>query len=181
MTQAVTHILVPIILLSLFRDIFFKTKSQKEKFPLHYVLIGGLAGLLPDLDVAVYYLLSFFGFSISEIHRTFSHNLFIVLIFIFLSFLFIKFKNKGLGRHHLKLPIIFFLIAFGIFIHLVLDMLLAGRIIPFFPWSNYAIGLNLINYFPVAWRGSIIPSLDAVFLVFWLIYMEIKHRITDFI
>ncbi len=33
---------------------------QKQKtFPLHYVLIGGIAGLLPDLDIAVFYIFSF--------------------------------------------------------------------------------------------------------------------------
>lgn len=181
MTQAVTHVLVPIILLSLFRDLFFKTKSQREKFPLHYVLIGGLAGLLPDIDVAAYYILSFFGYPLSEVHRTFSHNLFVVLAFIILGVILFSYKNKSLGRHHLKLHTIFFVVSFGVFTHLVLDMLLAGVIMPFYPLSNFAIGWNLVNYLPEAWRGSIVPSLDAFLLVLWLVYMEVKHRISDFI
>lgn len=180
MVQAVTHVLVPLILLSLFRDFFFRGKG-KEKFPLHYVLIGGIAGLIPDLDVAFYYILSFFGFTLNEIHRTFSHNIFIILIFLLLGFIFVKYKSTTLGRHHLKLSNIFFVISFGIFIHLILDWLVVGTIMPLYPFSNYSIGLNIINYLPSAWRASFIPSLDAILLVLWLIYMELKHRISDFI
>ena len=76
MPQAVTHFLVVVILLELYREFFVK---KKKSFPVHYVFIGGLAGLLPDLDIAVYYALSFFGFTIQEVHRTFSHNLFFPL------------------------------------------------------------------------------------------------------
>src|SRR4030067_3414559 len=100
MPQAVTHFLIPVILLELFRDFFVK---DKKAFPVHYVFIGGLAGLLPDLDIAVYYILSFFGFTLEEVHRTFSHNLFVPLIFVILGLLAYGFKNKELGRHHLKL------------------------------------------------------------------------------
>ena len=95
MPQAVTHFLIPVILLELFRQIFIK---DKKSFPIHYVFIGGLAGLLPDFDVAAYYVLSFFGFTINEVHRTFSHNLFVPLFFILLSGIFYKFKNKELMK-----------------------------------------------------------------------------------
>ena len=179
MPQAVTHVLVPIILLSLFRDCCIKNK--KDKFPLHYVLIGGLAGLLPDIDVAFYYILSFFGYSLNEIHRTFSHNLFVVVLFILLGIFALKLKNPRLGRHHLKLSNIFFVIAFGVFMHLLLDYTVSGTIIPFYPFTFSVIGLNLVRYLPLAWRDSFIPSLDAALLVLWLLYMELKHRISDFI
>jgi len=182
MTQAVTHVLVAIIILSLFRDIFFRGK-KKEKFPLHYVLIGGIAGLIPDLDVAAYYILSFFGFTLREVHRTFSHNIFVILLFIFLGILVFIFnmKNNNIGRHHMRLDWIFYVISFGILTHLVLDFLVAGIIMPFYPLLSYSIGLNIIRFLPDAWQGSVIPSLDAVLLVLWLIYMEKKHKISDFI
>ena len=182
MPQAVTHILIPIIILSLFRDMVFKGK-KREKFPLHYVLIGGLAGLIPDLDVAAYYVLSFFGFTLNEIHRTFSHNIFVVLIFVILGLIFMYsgFKNKGLGRHHLKLHNIFFVISFGFFVHLLLDYLVAGQIMPLYPFIRVGIGLNLISIFPDAWQDSIIPSIDAILLMLWLVYLELKHKISDFI
>ena len=117
MPHAVTHVLIAIIIGSLIRDYIVK---DKKKFPLHYVLILGIAGLVPDIDVAVYYVLSFFGFTMSQIHRTFSHNLFIPLLFVLLAGLFFSFKSEILGHKHLKLRNIFLITAFGIFIHLIL-------------------------------------------------------------
>ncbi len=178
MPQAVTHILIVIILLSIFRDYFVK---NKKAFPLHYVLIGGIAGILPDLDVAVYYIMSFLGYTINEIHRRFSHNIFLVILLVILGLLTYSVKNSKLGKHHLKLRNLFFVIAFGIFIHLLLDWLIVGTIMPFYPFSTMAFGLNLIKLVPLAWQNSFLPALDAVLLVLWLIYLELKHRIIDFI
>ena len=182
MPHAVTHVLIPIILLSLFRD-FFLNDKQRKRFPLHYVLIAGVAGLLPDIDVIVYYVMSFFGYSLSEVHRTFSHNLFVVLLFVVLgvvAYVF-GFRNKELGKHHLRLDKIFYVIAFGVFVHLVLDFVVAGIIMPFYPLSDWSIGLNTIRYLPNAWQDSFVPSLDAGLLILWLVYMEFKHKISDFI
>ncbi len=178
MPYAVTHILIPLILLELYRHYYVK---NKKTFPLHYVLIGGLAGLIPDLDVAAYYLLSFFGFSMGQVHRTFSHNIFVPFIFIILALVFYSFKNEALGERHLKLRNIFLVIAFGIFIHLLLDMLIAGAIMPFYPFNSFSIGLNLIRVFPYAWQGSIVPSIDAILLILWLVSLEFRHKISDFI
>jgi membrane-bound metal-dependent hydrolase YbcI (DUF457 family) len=178
MPQAVTHFLIPVILLELFREFFVK---KKKSFPVHYVFIGGLAGLLPDLDIAVYYVLSFFGFTIQEVHRTFSHNLFFPLIFVLLGLFFWKFKNKELGEHHLKLSKIFFVIAFGIFIHLLLDATISGMVMLFYPFSNLTIGLNLVNLLPSPWQSTILPTLDAIMLILWMVYLEVKHKISQFI
>ncbi|MEK6892743.1 MAG: metal-dependent hydrolase, partial [Nanoarchaeota archaeon] len=79
MPQAVTHVLASAIAASVIRD---KNKKDKKKFPLHYVLISGLAGLLPDLDVIAFWVLYFFGFTIDEVHRSFTHTIFIPLIFL---------------------------------------------------------------------------------------------------
>jgi membrane-bound metal-dependent hydrolase YbcI (DUF457 family) len=178
MPQAVTHFLIPVILLELFRDFFIK---DKKSFPIHYVFIGGLAGLLPDLDIAAYYILSFFGFTIQEIHRTFSHNIFFPLIFIILALVFYNFKSERLGKHHLKLRNIFFVIAFGISVHLLLDAIISGGIMPFYPLSTYSIGLNLIGLLPTLWQNTILPTLDAILLILWMIYIEARHKISDII
>jgi len=154
----------------------FILKKNKRKFPLHYVLIAGLAGLLPDLDIAVYYILSFFGFTLQEIHRTFSHNIFIPLIFLLLGFLFIGVRNRELGKHKLKLSTIFFVISFGVVIHLILDALVSGVVFLFYPFSDYFVGLNLIRLLPVAWQQTIEPTMDAAILIFWIIYMEVRHN-----
>jgi len=178
MPYAATHILIVIVLLELFRDYFVK---NKKAFPLHYILIGGLAGLLPDLDIAVFYVLSFFGFTMQEVHRTFSHTLFFPLLFVLLALPFWKFKSKELGEHHLKLRNIFLVIAFGIFMHLALDYLVVGMIIPFYPFSTYSLGLNLVSLAPLSWRETILGSLDALVLVLWLAHLEIKHKISNFL
>jgi membrane-bound metal-dependent hydrolase YbcI (DUF457 family) len=90
-------------------------------------------------------------------------------------------RNKDLGRHHLKLSTIFFVIAFGIITHLLLDLTIAGVIRPLYPFLNYDAGLNLIKFFPEAWSETIIPSIEAGLLILWLISVEIKHKISDFI
>lgn len=178
MPYAVTHVLIVVILIELFRHYYVKNKNA---FPIHYVLIGGLAAIIPDIDIAVYYLLSFFGFTISEVHRTFSHSLLVPLIFLLLAVPFFNFRNRKLGKHHLKLRNVFLVISFGIFVHLALDATLAGTIMPLYPLSNYSIGLNLISYFPLAWQDSILPSIDAVLLILWLISLEVRHKLSSFI
>jgi membrane-bound metal-dependent hydrolase YbcI (DUF457 family) len=176
MPYAVTHVLVPLVILALFRDFVVK-----KKFSLHYILIGGIAGILPDIDVAVYYILSFFGFTMNEIHRTFSHNIFIIMLFILLGTVFYYSGDKKLGRQKIKLSMVLFVISFGIFMHLSLDFLVAGEIMPFYPLNHFKIGLNLVQLLPLAWHETIVQSLDATLLVLWLVYMEVKHKISDFV
>lgn len=178
MTFAVTHFLIVVLLLEIFRDFYIK---NRKLFTIHYVFFGGLAGLLPDIDIGIFYALSLFGLSFEQVHRSFSHNLFVPLIFVLLAVIFYRFKYEELGYRHLKLRNIFLVIAFGIFIHLLLDAFVAGYIIPFYPFSYYSIGLNLINLFPETWRESILPSLDALMLIIWMVYFEIKHKISSFL
>ncbi len=180
MPQAVAHILIPLILLSLFRDYYIKRKGRK-RFPLNYVFIAGISGIIPDLDVAAFWILNFFGYTYNEIHRTFMHSVFIPLIFVVLALLFVGKNMPWFGRHKLKLNIIFWMIALGSFSHLILDAIFSGQIMPFYPFSYYSIGLNLFDYLPNALRIIAAPSLDAGLLIIWLIYIEWKHKISDFI
>jgi len=162
-------------LLELFRHYFVK---KKEAFPIHYIILGGIAALIPDLDILAYYILSSFGFSLTEVHRTFSHTLFIPALFVILGFSVYGFKSKKLGVRHLKLRNIFFVIAFGILTHLLLDATLAGSIMPFYPVSEYALGMNLISYLPEIIQPSFLPSLDALLLIIWLVSLEFRHNIS---
>jgi len=177
MPQAVTHILVALILVELFRDYFIK---DKKKFPLHYVLIAGIAGLLPDIDIIAYWLLYFFGFSLDEVHRTFTHTLFFPLLFLVLALITTKVKAGITSKHHLKLNIVFIMIAIGSFIHLILDSIFAGTIMPFYPFSYSSFGLNLVSLLPETLANLAMPSLDAAILVLWLIHEEYKHKISRF-
>ena len=131
MPYAVTHILVPLLLVALIRDFYFK-----KKFSLHYVLIAGIAGILPDLDIAAFWVLYFFNFTFEQIHRTILHSLSIPLLFLLISILFKKMNLPAIGRHKLKLNIIFLMIAFGSFTHLILDSITGELIAPFWPFSS---------------------------------------------
>ena len=180
MPQAVTHVLIALIIASLIRD-FYISKREKKKFPLHYVLIAGVAGLIPDIDIIAFWILNFFGFSLSQVHRTFTHTLFLPILLLLISLFTIKLKNKELGKHHLKLEMIFLMLALGSFIHLLLDAFLAGVIRPFYPFSTFAVGFSVIKYLPLQLQNLFFPSLDAILLVLWLMYIEWRHRISDFI
>jgi membrane-bound metal-dependent hydrolase YbcI (DUF457 family) len=148
---------------------------------LHYVLIAGLAGILPDFDMAVYYILGIFGFSLESIHRTFSHSLFFVLIFLILGLFFLSTTKIHFKRYRIKLSTLFLVICFGVAFHLFLDYLIVGNIMPFYPLLEMRVGLNLITLIPELWRASFIPVVDSFLLIFWLSYLELKHRISDFI
>lgn len=170
MPHAVTHVLIAIIIADIIRDYIVK-----KKFSLFYILIAGIAGLLSDIDTPLYWLLSLFT-NVPEIHRTFTHTIFLPLIFFGLAFIF---KNKKLFKLNLKL--VFLMISLGTFIHLLLDATLAGYIIPLYPFSYIIIGINLVQYIPLAIQKSFLPAVDAVLLILWLTHEQIKHRIKDFI
>ena len=178
MPTAAIHIIIALIIGGIIRDYFVK---DQKKFPLHYILLIGLGGLLPDFDIAIYWILYWFGFTIDEVHRTFTHNLFFPLLLFVFSGISWKWKNKSLGKHHLKIHSIFLMLAFGILIHLVLDFMLAGWIMPLYPVSQFSIGLNPIDFLPYALQQIFFPSLDAALIILWLVYIEWKHKISDFI
>ena len=179
MPQAVTHVLIALIIGSFIRDYFIR---DKKKFPLHYVLILGLAALLPDLDIAVFWILYLVkGISLSEVHRTFTHTLFFSAIFFLASLATLKLKNHELGRHRLKIHAILWIIGLGILLHLGLDAVVAGQIRPFYPLSDFAIGNNIVYGLTPQLVSIFWSCLDAALLVLWLIYVEWKHKISDFL
>lgn len=179
MPLAATHILIAIILVELFREYVVK---NNKKFPRYYILVAAIGAILPDLDVAIFYGLSFFGFTIEQIHRTFLHTIFIPLILLIVGFGIyeLKIKNSQIGKKHMKLHTIFYILAATSFLHLILDAIFTGQIQPFYPFTTYAIGFNLIHFFPQAWQSTIIPVLDAVLILFWIIWMEFKLKIDDY-
>ena len=181
MPFAVTHILVPLLLAAIIRDFLLK----KKKFSMHYVLIAGLGGILPDIDVAFFWILYFFGFTFEQVHKTFLHSIFIpVLFFIFylaLKNINIKAKICNIGRHELKLSIIFLMLAFGSFTHIALDGIFGESFQALYPASDKLVGINLVSYLPYELQGLALPSLDAFLLLIWIVYLEVRHRISDFI
>jgi len=169
MPFAVTHILLSIILVDLYRDYITK---YKKYFTLHTIFIAGVAGLLPDIDIPLNWLLNFFGWEI--VHGTITHTPLFGLIFL-IPGLFLWHQKKH------KTAMYFFVVCFGIFLHISLDYLFKGDygagIMFFYPFSYLTYGLNLLqNVSPNFFAG-----IDAIILLLWLWHEEIKHKISDFI
>ena len=179
MPQAVTHVLIPIILLSIFRHIY--QKRPGKKFHLQYVLIGGIAGVIPDLDIPIFWVMHYFGYSLEQIHRTFLHSIFIPLIFLVLAFISKLTIKRRVGRNKLSITIILLLCALGSIIHLILDATLAGYIQPLYPFSNILIGTGFpFNILPDHIAMIFLATVDGVLFILWILYLEIKHKISDF-
>ena len=149
---------------------------------MQYVLIGGLAGVIPDLDIPLFWILHYFGYTIEQSHRTFMHTIFVPIIFIILAFAAHYAIKKRVGRNHLSITVILLLCAFGSFIHLVLDAALAGYIRPFYPFSNMLVGTGFpFTVLPEHLALFFLATLDGVLFILWILYLELKHKISDFI
>ena len=180
MPQAVAHILIPLLIMSFIRD-FIISKKEKRVFPLHYVMIAGIAGVIPDLDIGIYWIVHFFGANFTDVHRTWAHTLFVPLIFLGIAFLTRKTEFISLRKHRLHLSMMFIMLAFGSFVHLILDATFHGVIMPFYPLSYSSWGIDLFGYLPSVLERLSAPTFDAILIIFYLVYLEWKHKISDFI
>jgi membrane-bound metal-dependent hydrolase YbcI (DUF457 family) len=168
MPQAVVHVLFTIIVLDLFRDHFLKNKKE---LPLHYIFIGGVAGLLPDIDVPLFWVLhNFMGLDVPFFHRIFTHTFLFILVFLAASVICFGFSKK--------MSKLFAVITFGVTFHIFLDWFFTGGVAPLYPFSDAAYGLNAFEMMqiPLAAEG-----LEAIVLLAWLWHEEKLHRISDFI
>lgn len=162
------HVLLAIIVLDLFRDYIVK---DKKEIPLHFIFIGGIAGLLPDIDIPLFWLINNMrGIQVEWFHRTFSHSIFFPLIFLVLSLIIYRFNKKY--------SLLSAIVSFGITFHLLLDFIVQGFIMPLYPITMNVAGLNLVELLGLR---SIVPGLDAIILIAWLWHEERKHKISDFI
>jgi membrane-bound metal-dependent hydrolase YbcI (DUF457 family) len=168
MPFAVTHVLASIILVDLYRD--YVTKHKKF-FTLHTIFIAGVAGLLPDIDIPINFILNFFGKDL--VHGTITHTPLFALIFLIPGLLLWQ-------RKKLHWAVYFFVIAFGILLHFSLDYFFTsdnGGIMWLYPFSDSHYALNLMGKVsPIFFAG-----LDAIILLLWLWHEEIKHKISDYI
>jgi len=164
MPYAVTHVLVPIVLVDFLRDHVFKMK--KRFLPNEYVLLAGLAGILPDIDIP----LSLLFFRDISFHHLLTHSIWLPLIF-FNGFLISYMYNKK------RLYKIFLMLFVGFSIHILLDIFLFGELGLFYPFKMKLYGLNLL---PLPNASLVYSSIDAVLLFFWLIHEEIEHKISDY-
>lgn len=163
MANAVTHVILTIIVIDIFRDYFLK-----KKFPTWIVLIGGVAGLIADIDIPFSWLYNWINNTNLWFHGGITHSIIFPIIFLLIG-LFIWYKG---GKRNTR--IMFFVIAFGLFFHLVLDCMFGGYSNLLFPFyfGNFCPEFNIQQY---------APAIDAIILVLWLIHEEIRHKIKDYI
>ena len=173
MPLAVTHVLLTIILVDLYRDYITK---HKKLFPLHTVLIAGIAGLFPDLDVPINMMYELFNKQIPTLldHGMITHTPLFALIFLIPAFILWK-QNKH------KAAVVFCVISFGAMFHLFLDWFIGGGayegIMWLFPFSTHTFKLHILSGLGVSdWP----MALDAVILLGWLWHEDVKHKIKDF-
>lgn len=164
MALAVTHILIPLILLDLARHYIFK----KENFPRYLVVIGGLAGLAPDLDVILGWIYSLITGVSTNLHGEALHSLYWPLLLV-LAAIYLHYKNQ------MKWASILYVIAFGLTFHAFLDCLFGGM--KWFLWPIFTSSLKFCPQWGIQHHAT---SIDAILLVLWLVHEELHKKIKDY-
>ncbi len=92
-----------------------------------------------------------------------------------------KAKICNLTRHKLGLSKILLVLAIGISTHIFLDSILGEQAFFFYPFLLNDYGINLASFLSKELQDLFFPTLDGALLVVWLVYLELKHKISDFI
>ena len=165
MAYAVTHILVVIVFLDLLRHYVF----GKNKFPRYLVVLGGIAGLAPDIDIPIGGLLHFITGKNLLPHGTVTHSLLLAAAFFAIGIFLHSKKNLKWSR-------ICNVIGVGFLFHILLDCLYGSGMEKFFFWPFLQVPhiCNLWDLYPYG------NHIDAVLLVLWLVHEEVHQRIKDY-
>jgi len=168
MPYTTTHVLVAIILVELFREYF----SNNKKFPRYYILIAAIGGILPDLE---------YIYQVPNLHVAYLHSLFAPLILLAIGFLILTFdiKHKEIRKRHMRLYAIFFILAAGSFVHILLDIIVKDGVVLFYPFTETLLSFNLISLIPLD-RTLVLVGIDTLLLFFWIFWMEFKLKIDDY-
>ena len=175
---ATTHVIIPLVIVDFIRDYFLKHKHRRL-IPRRYVLFVGLGGILPDIDIALAYLLNFLAIEVPRMlrHGRITHSMFIpLLLFVVAGFLWsgTQFSKCPAKKKHHSWFLVTTLIAIGILSHILLDGF-AGDTTPYYPLSQAAaFGVQRIN-------TQLMISIDAMILLVWLFHEEWRHNIRKFV
>ena len=175
MAYAVAHVIIPMVIIDLYRDYI-----AKKKFPTWLVLFGGIAGLVPDSDIPLGWLLSLIeGHPVNE-HRLITHSVIFVVFFLLCAALCYMQRHKQVRLWGQEIPyeygaIFFTIVAFGWFTHLMLDCFLAADgLLSWFP------GVSL-GFCTHSFSNDVLLGIDAIILILWLIHEQWSHKIKDYI
>ena len=162
MPFAATHIILTLVIVDLYRDYI-----SKKKFPTYYVLLGGIAGLLPDIDIPIGWIYNLLYGTQLDFHGGITHIILFPVIFAALALIFRKSRSLLLA---------FSLLSFGWLLHIGMDCIFTNRL-PLWPFSGFACPALL----PEPLIFTVFPAIDAFVLVAWLIHEEWRHKIRDYI
>ncbi len=174
---ATTHVIIPLIIIDLIRDYVFKHKHRRI-IPRKYIFFVGIGGILPDIDIAIGYLLKLLSVDIPTWlhHGRITHSIiWPILLLIIAGFLWegTKFSKGASKKEHHHWFLILTLVAVGILSHIFLDGL-AGNTTPYYPLSQaVAFGAQRVHQLGMV-------SLDAIILLVWLFHEEWRHNIKKF-
>lgn len=161
MPFAATHVIISIVIVDLYRDYI-----SKKKFPTYYVLLAGIAGLLPDIDIPIGWVYNMlYGTSIS-FHGGLSHIVLFPAAFACLALLF---RKRPFG-------LVFSILSFGWLLHITMDCVVTLRY-PLWPFGSFACPALV----PETAFLTVLPAVDAIVLMAWLIHEEWRHKIRDYI
>jgi membrane-bound metal-dependent hydrolase YbcI (DUF457 family) len=135
-------------------------------------LIGGIAGLLPDIDIFIYWFLqAVMSIQLTDVHRVFTHTFFIPLVLFTIALIAWKFRPR--------ISHVLFVICAGWTVHLLLDAVFTYAIPVFYPLSSQYFGFALI---PDGFLGgTFYLGLDAIILILWLVYEWQMKNFKDYI
>jgi len=188
MPYAVTHILVPVIFLELLRD---NSPKISRFFTRKHTFLVGLAGALPDMDVPIYAAFKSVGVKITMtplIQNVLFENFWLTISFsaFFLLFYYLVPKLKVSKKAIIiskKFGKIFLVLFIAWSIHIILDAYLTGEAMPFYPLSTEIINYDIIGRIASATgieKLTILVSIDALLIFFWLWHEEAHHYIKDY-
>jgi len=164
MPFAVVHIIVAIAILGIVRHYF----SSKKTLTPRIILIGGIAGLLPDLDILLSWVYDILTRTTVDLHGLFLHSILFPILTLVVALTLFLTKKK-------KLAVIFSVITFGLILHSSLDCLFGGVD------KNFLWPLKSTNSCPEWGLAGFAEELDAIFFVLWLGYLELRKKVKDYI
>jgi membrane-bound metal-dependent hydrolase YbcI (DUF457 family) len=172
MPLAATHVLLAIIILDLYRDY---VERHKKYFTINTIFLGGIGGILPDIDIPINWLLTSLKTPLEIFkHGGITHTPLFGILFLLPGLYLLK-----KGKH--KKSMCFFAISFGVFLHLLLDYLLGGGawegIMLFWPFSNNSYKIHLLAKLGML---EVPAAVDALILLAWIYHEESMHKIRDF-
>ena len=164
MALAVTHIIGTLFILDIFRHYVFKGR----KFSRRLLLFGGIAGLLPDIDIPLSWVASYVVQNPVNLHGVFTHSIFWPILFVIIGGILHYFDKK-------KYAYILYVVAAGWFIHLLFDCF-------FNRYSTFLwpIKFDTKIFCPIGFERLHRVGIDAIILVVWLLHEELSGKIRDY-